>query len=120
MSVGAVVYILNELDSEKYMSLCAVMSPSDPLVASGDTLVVNCTLRDVWGLEGLRPSEDVFFTVGLQRLPSHYVHVLDSLTAQLRWPNMTRRNSLNHIFCYWHNMTYHVSHEVITVAGQAS
>lgn len=101
------------------MSLCAVMSPSDPLVATGDTLVVNCTLRDVWGLEGLRPSEDVFFTVGLQRLPSHYVHVLDHLTAQLRWPNMTRRNSLNHIFCYWHNMTYHVSHEVITVAGQA-
>ena len=96
------------------------MAPPDPLVATGHTLIVNCTVFDYPnGLVHDSPADYIFFTLGLQTVPSVHVHSLDSHTAQLRWPNMNRTYSFNHLFCYWLNMSYLISHEVITVAGKA-
>ncbi|KAK2183742.1 hypothetical protein NP493_297g01023 [Ridgeia piscesae] len=75
-----------------------VVIPTDPLVGTGDTLVVNCTLENTGPLN--INSSTIFFKFGNTRLDAKYVHVMDKNTAQLRMPNMTRSQNSGHIFCY--------------------
>ena len=71
------------------------VTPSDPMVVSGSTLELNCTMSDV--LEGENVSA-LYFIRGRLRVPDRYVKVVDNRTVTLQYPN-AQRNDSGHWFC---------------------
>lgn len=92
----------------------AVMIPSDPLVKTGGTLIVNCTLTNY---TGQYDANYIYFKFGNKTIDSSYVHVLDSKTASLHLPNMTRSQSGIHCYCYIKDYSEVIGQQVVTVAG---
>ena len=93
------------------------MSPSDPIVAIGSTLVMNCTLSP--GLQ--QPLNTtwprVYFQVG-DLVLEEYTQALGDTTAQLTWPVSTFYNrSLLHCCLHGHQPLC-VAQETFTVAGR--
>ncbi len=93
----------------------AVMAPSDPLVATGETLIVHCTLRNYTGPYN---ASQIYYKMGNNTIDSSYVHILNNITAELRLPNMTRNHSGTHCFCYIKGYQLVLAHQVVTVAGR--
>ena len=100
------------------------MTPSDPLITTGDELVLNCTLNTThYG-----NSSGIYFQFGDRRIDEvdglvFSMEALDEFTMQLRWQNMTRKYSNKHFFCYLTNSDdpskpYRVAQQVVVVAGK--
>lgn len=91
------------------------MTPKDPLVATGNTLVVNCTLTNYTGPYNI---SDLYFMFGGENISSSYVKVLDERTAQLQLPNMTRNMSQKHLYCYMPGERMRIGQQAVHVAGK--
>ena len=92
--------------------------PNDPLVATGETLILNCSLKD--GYNGTLTSGAIYFQwLNVVYNTSHeYVVVLNDRVAQLRMPGMRRSDSSQNMFCYIPDAQYRLGQQVITIAGE--
>ena len=94
------------------------MTPPNPLVATGDTLELNCTLSDPLAM-GKNASSLYFEPPGDVVVNLEYVTVLDEKTISLRYPNASK--SLNgHWFCRQYEATdsLNFGQQSILVAGR--
>lgn len=91
------------------------MEPPDPLVQTGSTLILNCTLTNhslPYNASHIR------FKHGGRLIAADYVTVKSTWTAELRLPNVTRNISGHHFFCDLPIPDTHIGQQVITVAGK--
>ena len=93
------------------------LKPDDPLIATGEVLILNCTLR---GYSGSLNSSSMYFQflTNEHNVSSDFVHILNVRTAQVRIPDMRREYSSQHIFCYMPDQDYRIGQQVVTVAGE--
>ena len=85
----------------------------DPYVQTGTSLKINCTINST---DPSLTADKIYFEPN-DRVSGATVKVIDSITAELEWPDMMRRESLGHVWCHVKD-TELVDQTVVTVAGE--
>jgi hypothetical protein len=88
---------LGQKSASFFFDFDAEMTPINPILEEGDTLVANCTFKSTY--RGPFNASNLFFKHGGERIPDEYVQVLDSRTTQVTLTNMTR-NSNTALICF--------------------
>ena len=89
------------------------MTPKDPVVEVGTTLVLNCSLDNVTSDYN---SSGLYFQLGNTRIPDKYVSRLTPAIAQLRLPNITK-DKKGHYYCYHHDVDKLFGQQVVSIGS---
>ena len=103
-----------------FLYFLTVMLPRDPLVQTGTTLELNCSILPKYN--GTYTASDITFHVGnaTYGVGHPYVTVLEeSKMSTLRLPNVTRDLSDTRVQCYIPDVEHRLGEQYVRVAGKS-
>ena len=97
------------------MCVIDMLLPINPLVETGVSLFMNCTIPSIpeYSISSL---DDLTFVLGSVAISQSHITQKSNMTAEVELVNVTRNISGRHMYCKLRNTT--IGQQVISVAGK--